>query len=347
MVDPSSPSVATFVRLLSSKETDAISAYWLCVDGDRDSYALQLRKLLQGTDIAVIVVRTAGFTNPNSLMRDMAQLLDKSRAPLMEFFGSLSVPPVRISIVLLARSELRIPQSSSPVLWPDWVPGVGGLEVLCHIQDITRSIDVPLNSAEIDVGRLATALYELEWAILRRLRIVHATKPSAHNELYELVRRKTDPGGWLGFLTQVDRALENEGVIASYRPTGRGNGSICGRLWAETQSRDSAFIESVGVALTAALDLPPSTESGFPRESLFSVLSRISPATLSAVPSVRFARDLLVTNSSACQLIASAAHAGDYGRYPLRLLQAVVDELYLGIVGFEALLNRLPSVENN
>lgn len=343
MQDPEPATVVEYLSHLASERADPINAYWLSLSGDRDTYAGMLRSLLDAEDTAVIVVRTGGFDNPNSLMQDLARLLNTNRVTLEEFFGSRPRPPERFGIVLLARSDLRIPQSSSPVPWPEWVPGVGGLETACYIQDISRSVEVALDSSELGLERLNRGLYELECALLRRLRSVHEKDQSTHEPLYDLLRRQNDPGGWLGLIANVQRTLDSETSTEAYRPTGRGSRSLCGRLWVEVRACDPASLPAFASALAVALQLSDAGTDVLPRESLFTVFARVNASSNFNSPEDRSARDLLNTISMACQVITCAAHAGEYDRYPLPLLQSVVDELHRNVASYESMINRLPA----
>ncbi|WEO78704.1 hypothetical protein BJQ94_06650 [Cryobacterium sp. SO2] len=314
----------------------------MSVSGPRDEYAEALKALLLGSDTTVVVVRSGGFDNPNSLMQDLARLIDSHRDHLAAFFSQRPAIPGRIGLVLLARSELRIPQSSSPVIWPEWVPGVGGREISCFIQDITRSVDVALDSSELGLERLSRSIYDLEWALARRLKTINKVRPHAQTIMWDMIRGNQDHAGMDGFLESVTRALSSEGTVESYRPTGRGARSLCGRLWVRMQMREPRAVAPLAKAVATALGLEDLEIDTPPSQTLFSVLSRSGPSAQDASRGEQFARDILVTNANACQLITCAAHAGDYGRYPLGLLQGVADELHRGITGFESFINTLP-----
>lgn len=342
MIDPDPQSVADHVLRTSSALPAPMNAYWLSVSGPRDEYAEALKAHLLGSDTTVVVVRSGGFDNPNSLMQDLARLIDSHRDHLATFFSQRPAIPERIGLVLLARSELRIPQSSSPVIWPEWVPTVGGREISCFIQDITRSVDVALDSPELGLERLCRAIYDLEWALARRLKTMRDARPQAQTSMWEMIRGNQEHNGIDSFLESVTRALSSEGTIESYRPTGRGARSVCGRLWVRMQMREPRAVAPLANALSEALGLEDLEANAVPSPTLFSVLSRSGPSAQDALRSEQLARDILVTNANACQLITCAAHAGDYGRYPLGLLQGVVDELHRGVTGLESFINTLP-----
>jgi hypothetical protein len=341
MSDPTPESVAEHVKRVGPSNHSQLTAFWMQLSGPRDDFAIRLRKLLTESDVIVLVVRSGGFDNPNSLMQDLARLLDSHRPEFLEFVTARGSVPSKIGLVLLARSELRIPQTSSPVLWPEWVPGVGRLETSCYIQDVSRAIAVALDSHELALNRLNRAAYDLDVAILRRLQAVHLKKPNAHSMFWNVASHRDDQQGFSGLLKSVSSALSTEGTISSYRPTGRGARSICGRLWVRFQKLDSRARDSFALGLANALDISD-TDIAANNSSLFSVLSRSSPTAQDAGAAEQLARDILVTNATACQLITCAAHAGDYGQYPLVLLRSVVDEVHRGLIRIEASLNTLP-----
>ncbi len=342
--NPSAGSVAATVGRLAADRIEPISGYWLCVDGDRDAYATDLREHLAGTQTAVVVVRTGGFDNPNSLMVDMVTLVDASRTTIEAAIEERGSGPMSLGIVMIARNELRIPQVSSPARWPEWVPEVGGREVPCHIRDITRAVDVPLDSPELDMGRVHRALYDVETAMLRRARSVGAYRPGAAATFYSLASRPRDPGGWIGFLAQAEATIDQEVSVDAYRPRGSGGASLCGRIWVQVQQGDARAVAGLGAALAEALDVDQHGHSSRDRESIFSVLAR--GKHLEGVDSEITLRDAVLLIANACQMVTCAAHAGEYPYFPLHLLRALTDELHSGLVRFEAVLNLLPDSES-
>lgn len=58
-------------------------------------------------------------------------------------------------------------------------------------------------------------------------------------------------------------------------------------------------------------------------------------------PNVRFARNVLVTVATSCQVLTAAAHADAYGHYPVSLLQALSFDLRRSLAGAETVIQRL------
>ena len=330
--------MAQAIAELASGTTAQLNAYWLAVVGDRDDYAACLAPHLSEHGTAVLIVRKERFDNPNSLMADLVHILEENRATFLTALRQKRLDAHTTSIVLLARTELAMGQSSSPVIWPEWVPGAGGQQVSCFITDVTRCIDAPLNAAEADVGRVHRALYAVEAALVRRLVHVCSQAPEVQEDFFATIRRRTD-AGWLEFLAKAKSALAQVTEVESYRPSVRKGEAVISRLWGLTQARSPAEVEAAARGLTAALQIPDGTPLEGRREGLFGVLARHNGGQEPARE--RFSRNSIVTISMACQYITCAAHADSYQWFPVNLLTAVVDDLHWSLVTMEVSLVHL------
>jgi hypothetical protein len=146
-LDPVPDRVAETITRLDLVADAPLNAYWLNIAGDRSDYASRLQPLVRDRGLGVLIVRSSGFTNANALMVDLVQLLEQNRA---EFLRALAHPRPdmgRIGVVLLARRELAMGQAYSPVIWPDWVPGVGNREITCFITDVRSAGVLPTRPA--------------------------------------------------------------------------------------------------------------------------------------------------------------------------------------------------------
>jgi hypothetical protein len=338
-VDPDPARVAQTVASLILKADAPVSAYWLGLAGHRDDFAAQLRPLLSEVGIAVLIVRREGFDNPNALMVDLVHLLEQNRPTFLAALARRRHDPDRLGIVLLARSELKMAQSYSPVIWPDWVPGVGNREEICFITDVGRRIDAPLNAEEVDVKRVQHALFKVEEALLRRLLQVHARDPSAHAPLFQMIRRRSDPG-WADFLARAKTCQGNIRTTESYRPSRRSGESVVSRLWELNRVRSSADVAAAASALAGALDLAADWVPKDHKPALLTVLAR--PTDRKSAVVEPFCRNLVLTVDGACQYITCSVHVEEYQLFPINLLTSIVDDLYRSLVDIETSLIHLP-----
>src|ERR1035437_10210531 len=116
--------LAEVIRSRMGEPTSVLSAFWLPVQGNRDHYADDLRRELADQPVAVLVVRSKGFENPNAVLVDLISIVKRGRS---EVESALMVAPDGPwAIVLLARAKLSVSQASSPATLPDWFPSTGG-----------------------------------------------------------------------------------------------------------------------------------------------------------------------------------------------------------------------------
>jgi hypothetical protein len=332
--------VARTINDLDGGSTFTLNAYWLAVVGERKDYAARLAPLLAVPDTPVLIVK-ARFDNANSIMNDLALILEQNRAAVLTAFGHDRTAPMRLSIVLLARSELAVAVSSSPVLWPEWVPVVGGTEVPGLITDITRRINVPLNEAGADAGKLNRALYAVEGALIRRLVLVTEQVPEAHLRLFDVIGRRSDVA-WAVFIATVKSAHLAIASAESYRPSVRAGDSVVSRLWEVTQTGSGQDVDRAVAGLAEALHvISPDVLQGW-HECLFGALARGHDASQNRPG--KFARSTLFTISASCQYITCAAHAHSYPELPLNLITSVIDDLYGGLANIGSCLNNMPRV---
>ena len=286
-----------------------LAAYWLALSGDRAEFQRQLQELIRGDGIVVLVVRQDRFDNPNALMQDLLGLMDANRSTLIREVEACGGP---IGLVLLARRDLVLVQCSSPIIWPSWVPGVGGREVLCYITDIGRRIVAPLNCDEAQGWRLNVALLALEEALIRRMTAVHECDVRAGEQFFELIRRRKDPS-WGGFLAEAARSAAMVRNDKGFRPNSSAGASVVSRLWRAGQTLGSKELRTLEVGLSNALALQdadlPAVEGG-----LLTGLSR--PDASEGTPSDRFARDIVTSVNLTSQYITCVAHSGEYWSFP-------------------------------
>lgn len=336
--DPDVALVAKTIDSLDRQSRFTVSAYWLALVGSRKDYAASLAPCLAVPGTPILIVKER-FVNANSITSDLADILEQNRPAVLDTLYRERLDPLHISIVLLARNELAFAEGASPVVWPEWLPTVGGTEVPCLITDITRRIKVPLDEDLVNVGKINRALYAVEGALIRRLIAVYEYAPTANAGLFEIIKRPTDVA-WLNFLAKVSSAHAGIPSSESYRPGVRRGDSVVARLWHVTQTRSARDIDSAVTGLTEALDIFPSDALQGWHECLFGVLGR--GVDSNEQEPKKFSRSMLSTVSAGLQYITCAAHADTYPKLSLNLISSVVDDLYEGLANIESCLNRMP-----
>lgn len=310
-----------------------VYAYWIRVNGDRELYAARLRELLRGLPYVVHVVRDDGFSNPNSIAADVARVLDVNREACQSAVTGQSSGPL-LGVVLVGRGGLALTQASSPVSLPQWFPVRGGETVNIMVEDVTWTVDVPLNCGDANIGDMCEALYRLEGALIARLMEVQSIDHNAGNALMDIIREPGD--GSYGELLQSFRYSHSQIPVASgFRPSLREGTSLIARIWRTVQTRTPEDLHKPSKSLVRALELEDQADF----ESMAGVLSR--PSSRDATSARYVCRNMLSAVGWACQFITAAAHAGEYRRYPMPLLRSLSFELRRSLVDLEQILRSI------
>jgi hypothetical protein len=336
--DPDVALVAKTIDSLDRQSRFTVSAYWLSLAGSRKDYAASLAPCLEARGTPILIVKER-FVNANSITSDLADILEQNRPAVLDTLYKDRLDPQHISIVLLARNELAFAEGASPVVWPEWVPTVGGTEVPCLITDITRRIKVRLDENLVDVGKINRGLYVVERALIRRLMAVNEHAPTANTGLFDIIKRPNDVA-WFNFLAKARSGHAGIQSSESFRPSVRLGDSVVSRLWQVARTSSARDIDSAVTGLTQALDILPCEALQGWHECLFGALGRgLHPKEEEPR---KFARSMLCTISASCQYVTCAHHEGDYQEFPLNLISSVVDDLYEGLANIESCLNRMP-----
>ena len=318
------------------KSACRVNAYWIGVSEDRNEYAATLTGELRDEPVVVVIVREARFTNPNALLADFIELVERNQDLCEE---RLDPSDPKYAFVLLSRSELGMPHISSPVVLPPWFPIDGGTSVSMVIEDLTWRADAPFGAAEVKVGELCEDLLELEQTLLTRISEVRAQDHDRRKTMsfLDLVRR--EKGEKLeGILQAASQHRASITTPSAFRPSLRDARSLIARLWGVAQESQPERLTAPSKALAAALDLPEEFDRDW-HESLASVLRR--PSAGEGAVRLRFARNILLTVGTACQLITAAAHSDAYEHYPVSLLQSFSYDIRRSLVDAEAVVSAL------
>lgn len=319
-------------QLQNTSET--LSVFWYAVASDRENFAERLRAAVAHLPIVVLVVRTAGFDNPNAVMNDLVDLLERHRDAVLETMGPHLGQCQSCALVLLGRSQLAVAQVSSPVALPGWFPMGGGTAAHCTIVDLTWTATGPLSAVTDDVADLCERLFAIDGTVLSRLQQVYERNHSAGQHLMLLLAEHGCEGRLPEFLETAAKYRAGVTAARGFRPTTKKVQTFVGAAWRLTQGRAPEALSKPAKALAAALDVTANGRVG--HESIVTVLAR--PTEPDPDWGRRFCRNLLVVVAAASQLITAAAHSDDYGDYPLPLLRLVVSDLRTSLIAAEQYL---------
>jgi hypothetical protein len=320
-------------------DSSELCVYWVSVSGDRDEYAKRLQQELADSPIACIVVRGHGFDNPNSVVQDVLSLMEANRILCVEACHRRPTADRRIGIALIARTRFLLGQSSSPVLFPDWLMDSGSFEGYCTIIDLSWKITVPFSSDELSIlPEIHRRVWSMEKSLLSRFRYVNSFKPASLTGFFESTRNRKDIS-----IDSVLAAASSEFATISnpeaYRPERRAGLSIVSRIWIVAQGRSASDIASCGTQLEQAIDLFGGGEAIAIRPSL---VSTIASHALGVTRFVGFGEDLIRTLGVACQFFTLAAHSQDRQNYPIDLVIMFLEDVRESLLSSESIIRNLP-----
>ena len=336
--DVSPERLAENVRVRAGDTTSPIRAFWLPVTANRDAFAEAVRNFVKDEAVCVFVLREAAFDNPNAILNDLMAMLERNRDVSLETLTRCQSE--RLAVVLISRSRLSVPQASSPVALPHWVPG-GTRTVSVIIEDLSWTSDAPLNCPEARLDELCERLFELEDAVLSRLEDVYDHDKSSADAFYTAVKRDDDGDRKYGqLLTEFRTSRRAVSNPRAYRPSRREGTSLVSRLWVLGHAHNPEDMKP-GKALARALALPDGQR--VTAESLASVVRR--PSSPVTDPSVAFTRDLLAALAATCQVVTAAAHSDAYERYPVSLLSSYSYDLLRALTRCQQALDQLAQLQ--
>lgn len=277
---------------------------------------------VQGDEAIVpVILREPGFVSANAVMSDVNRLIDVNREAIER------VPTQgleRLSLVILSKDDFRLPQIGSPIVLPSWFPVLGGLESSFRICDLAQQSEVSmLNCPEVRAEHLAELVLDLESALVERLCELQLTRP---DEVRQFINTACGVPGHNGdvaalvdaFRAHVDGAGSNPRV---YRPDASRMTSLATRLIRlvlsnsprDLAKHSSGLASNIGDA--GMISIKPSL-----------IAAMLRPGTRLEVAQANM-HAVLLSLYQAYQLMNGAAHAGEYGNYPVSLLYATSSDL--------------------
>lgn len=315
------------LELLRGQQFGAtLAMLWHVVEGDRESFAKQVKAARDDLPVVPIVVRS-NIDNPNSFMADLVTLLENNRSS----FEGIQVPDTGTLLVLfLSHTRLSVAQMSSPATLPGWFPVSPGEHVGVVVRDLASSILVHLNAPEAHGPGLCEALYDLEGLALRRLegvwrqdhRRVSAFFDKTRGEQQESIEK---------VIEEAKTFLESVKLPSAYRPSLKAGTSLVSRFLRVAMKSSPTELSKVGAACVDAFGL---VVDGTTTGPLVATLLRPPQESREG----RLGRGLILAVFSASQLVTAAAHADDYSAVPVSLLAAMSQDILASLHGYSALL---------
>ncbi|MFI1995052.1 hypothetical protein [Actinoplanes sp. NPDC020271] len=302
-----------------------LTGYWYQVLGDREQYANSLRDELRDSLSVIAVVRGASFDNPHALLNDFMEVVEKCKEQCLDKF-SVAPRGSKLSVVLLARAEMRMPQLSSPATVPDWFPHIGGTEIRVRIEDLTWRAEVGLAADEGAVARLRQSIFDLEGGLLERLVAVFEADRTSGQALWSALGAHGER--YDDFLAIAAQSRTDVRDPSSFRPSLREGRSLVARLWRQMQKTHPEGVPSFARKLSQALRLPEEIDFQWHQTMAHVVGRSTNPPSTSAE---KFSCNLLSTLSWSCQLTTAAAHSDAYPLFPIQLLKSFYLDLRLGL----------------
>ena len=149
---------------LRSRPREPLRVFWVRVPGDRDGFERDLKRLRGQSPVVPWVVRRAVLQNPNSVMSDVSGILNDAREEI-EVVRDAAAKAGGVDLVLLGRDDLKLADTSSPILLPDWFPAAPGQTPAVRIRDLNRSARVPLSDPTVALDDLRRILHDVDDAL--------------------------------------------------------------------------------------------------------------------------------------------------------------------------------------
>ena len=146
---------------LRSRPREPLRVFWVRVPGDRDGFERDLKRLRGQSPVVPWVVRRAVLQNPNSVMSDVSGILNDAREEI-EVVRDAAAKAGGVDLVLLGRDDLKLADTSSPILLPDWFPAAPGQTPAVRIRDLNWSARVPLSDPTVALDDLRRILHDVD-----------------------------------------------------------------------------------------------------------------------------------------------------------------------------------------
>jgi hypothetical protein len=320
----------------SQSLAEPIYVFWYSVESDRHRFLRELESVKESLLLATFVLDGRAFSNANSILLDLSDLLNHRREYVENLFRRANYEEV-LRVLLISRTPLMLPQISSPMMLPEWFPRNGGQVVDTFIEDLTYSAEGPLNCPEAAVSTVCRVLFETEIVLCRRLKARLVEDPDSVSVFFDLLRNRGEDVNIAEFFEEAKRRTSLIKNSSGFRPSASEGYFIVGRILRLVTKMSPDSLLNAARMLAKALDLGDLPHTSV-QESLAAVVLRSTVRERNG--GARLSRSFLVTLYCACQFVTAAAHADDYPKYSLNLLDSFSKNITDCIREFSALIGR-------
>ena len=295
-----------------------LRACWVVSSSGRSALAGGLApQPVSGLHVVPLVLREDLFSAPNAVLDDLRRLLESSREAVETRTEEVSLEHTLL-FVIVSLADLRVPQVSSPVILPEWLPGFGGRELPLRIEDLESSARGRTDSLPPRIETLKRCIFECDAALVNRMCQVLENSPGTVAPFWNDIRSATDNDDRMGsFFEKAIDYLSSVQNASGYRPNVKQGNTVIARIVRLVSASSPDQVAKCSERFLDALALDEDTE-GMLNSSVHGLLARTSQP----LPNMRrvVGSNLLYTAYAAHQFTTAAAHSGDY---PLLLLSAM------------------------
>jgi hypothetical protein len=293
---------------------EKLRVFWVrCADGGRDAFAQEVNIRSGAEAIVPLVIRETSFFNANAVMSDVNRIIDSNK---MKFGQGPAVGAERISILLLAKDDFRLPQFSSPIRLPTWFPILAGLETQFRIADLGLQAEVSLlNCEELRIESISELFFELENALVTCLESINVSDNVRLQKLIAAITRNENADAAkevLAFRAHLDSIADKR----AYRPNAGDSPALSTRLIKQVLNSSPKQIGAFASVLASEI---MNQSRATLRPPLLAIMLRTA-AKMSSDQGNWHA--ILLAMYQAYQMLNAAAHAGEYPSYSIALLHA-------------------------
>lgn len=299
---------------------------WVVAPSGRSALAKSLASQVVGEGLRVVplVLREDLFESPNAVLEDLRRLMEGARDVIEERMADATAEDT-IVLTVVSLCPLTVPQVSSPVELPPWLPAFGGLAPTLRIDDLETSAYGPMDSPAARIDRLKSSLFDCDCALLGRLRDVADVNRNAVAGFWDDIRDSSREDEKVGdFMESASAYLGTVHNSSGYRLNLTAGNTVVARIVRLVGCRTPDQVAKSGERFLNAMALGDESESSL-RLSLFGALSR----TYQRMPNDRrtVGSNLLSTVYAAHLFTTAAAHSDSYAPQLLSAMSATSQDL--------------------
>lgn len=291
---------------------NALRIFWVRYSvGSRADLAENLRRTAEGDAIVPLAVRGIGFCSANAVLADVHEIFVANKS---EFDRIRSQSTQRVTVLLLAKDDFRLPQGGSPITLPDWFPVLPGRETFFHIADLGLAAEEKmLDCVDARIEQVSKLVYELESSIVARLERLMVRDRATLQKFMD-----TAHGGTVSdcavCLSEYRQQLGSVLDPWKYRPNAAPDAtSLISRLIKLTLNNSPKQLGAYAKTLASCFEDPGQTKL---KPTFFAVMLR--PAAKMHGTTANW-HAIMLAFYQAYQLMNGAAHAGEYPQYAVAL----------------------------